>query len=154
MLEDHEDTCVIYTSVLTTSRDLAQYVNDNDDIIMVICDEVVDEEHLPDLLTVNEFEYELRFISSSFPQDAPFKWDGKIYCRHGGDNHPSWWVLHRNKNIFLQTRTGGLDNIDYFLLMYVYMFGKSIQKWTFFGMSLWNILEVKQNFSVRFTDYH
>ena len=116
MLEDHEDTCVIYTSVLSTSRDLAQYVNDNDDIIMVICDEVVDEEYLPDLLTVNELEYELRFISSSFPQDAPFKWDGKIYCRHGGDNHPSWWVLHRNKNIFLQTRTGAHDNIDYFFV--------------------------------------
>ena len=31
-----------------------------------------------------------------------FNWDGKIYCRHGGFNHTSWWVLSRKIPISLE----------------------------------------------------
>ena len=55
----------------------------------------------------------MRFISSTVSLNGNFKWEGKIYCRHGGCNHKSWWVLSRQKKIFLQTTSGFVDDLEY-----------------------------------------
>ena len=44
--------------------------------------------------------------------DDDFKWDGSIFCRHGGENHPFWWVLHRNFGYFLQMNNTIMDDIS------------------------------------------
>ena len=35
-----------------------------------------------------------------------------MFCHHGGNNHKSWWILHRDEKTFLQSKSGYLDGLD------------------------------------------
>lgn len=48
--------------------------------------------------------------------DGSLKSDGKIYCIHGGDHHKSWWILDKEKNMFLQSIDGSRSGIEYYFV--------------------------------------
>ena len=100
-------------SVLSNTGDLYGHISDDDDIVILIIDELIDsDDHI-----VTEFEcignvYELRLLESSTDSLTNYTWNGKIYCRHGGECHPSWWVLERNHNFFIQLNSRIQDDIS------------------------------------------
>jgi len=39
---------------------------------------------------------------TSTERGGEYKWDGKMFCRHGGDLHKSWWFQSRSNEISLE----------------------------------------------------
>ena len=82
-------------------------------IIIILYDEWERNEKIPEYLFREEFIYELRFMESSQNIGDDYEWDGKMYCRYGGQHHRSWWILERSNKIFLQRNNGEYGNIPY-----------------------------------------
>ena len=113
MFEDHDNVCVLYSSIFDNTQNIVGYVGVNDEIFIIVFDEVDDDWVIHDTLQAYGNVFELRFISSSVSLDGHFHWDGTMFCRHGGDHHKSWWVINRNQKCFLQTRDGSFNGLEY-----------------------------------------
>ena len=88
---------MVKNSVLSNTGDLGGHISDDDDIVILIIDELIGcNDHIVTDIECNGHGYELRLLESSTDSVDNFSWEGMIYCRHGGECHPSWWVLERN----------------------------------------------------------
>ena len=112
MFEDHDDMCVIYSSLFYNTHDIERYAEVNDEIFILIFDEVDDDWVIQETLQAYGHVFELRFISSTVSLDGDFKWNGKMFCRHGGDHHKSWWFMNRKDTSFLQTKDGSFIDVQ------------------------------------------
>ena len=111
--EEHENVCVLFKSMVKDITDMFLFADENDEIIIIVYDEWVEGEEIAEYLTLQEEIFELRFISSTENLDNKYKWDGSIFCRHGGEHHKSWWVHKRHNKRFLQTKSGNCDGVYY-----------------------------------------
>ena len=112
MFDDHENMSVLFSSLFENTHDIEGYVGVNDEIFIVIFDEVDGDWVIQETLQAYGHVFDLRFISSTVSLDGDFNWNGKMFSRHGGDHHKSWWVLNKKENSFLQTKDGRLNGLD------------------------------------------
>ena len=94
------------------NTNIEEYVQVNDDIIIVVVDNMDNQTAIEEKLEGHNQVYELRFISCTVTLEGDYKWNGKIFCRHGGHHHKSWWVLQRHNKFFQQTPNGTFEDID------------------------------------------
>ena len=104
---------MVKNSVLSNTGDLYGHISDDDEIVILIIDEFIDQDdHIVTDIEWNGHVYELRLLESSVDSVINFTWDGKIYCRHGGECHPEWWVLQTKHNFFMQLNSPIQDDIS------------------------------------------
>ena len=112
MFDDHEHVSVIYNSVLSDIFTHEYMININDEVIIMIYDGQTVEERIVGSIKAHGNTYELRFIALTVDhEDGNYKWDGKLFCRHGTQLHKSWWIKHRHKQLFMKTKNGTYDDI-------------------------------------------
>lgn len=86
--------CIITAHQLQTHEYAVQL---DINIVMVIWMRLVGQVLFDDVLNVgggSRDEWQLRFVGMTFDvsQEAPHKWKGRLYARHGGDELIGWWV--------------------------------------------------------------
>ena len=113
MFDDHEHVCVLYNSVLSNTNTIEGNIKSDDEVVIILHNSNVYDSVIPEVVRSHGMTYELRFIACTVDMEDDFKWDGKIYCRHGKENHKSWWVQNRHKCIFLHTVNGGYNDMEY-----------------------------------------
>ena len=111
--DEHEHVCVMYNSVFLNTNTLQRNIGCDDQVVIIFHNSSQYNSVLPEKLVSHGCTYELHFIACTVDMDGDFKWDGKIYCRHGKEHHQSWWVMNHNKGLFLQTVNGDYDGIEY-----------------------------------------
>ena len=110
---DHDHVCVMYNSVFSNTNSLQRNIGCDDQVVIIFHDSSDYNSVLPEKLVSHGYTYELRYIACTEDMDGDFKWDGKIYCRHGKEHHKSWWFINRRKGLFLQSVNGDYDDVDY-----------------------------------------
>ena len=75
----------------------------NEEIVIIIYDEVCLTDNIQEQFYVDGMKYKLIYVAETITNSGgDWKWDGQIYCRHGGDNHTSWWIQNRLIQMFLE----------------------------------------------------
>ena len=86
MFDDHEHVCVLYNSVFSNTNTLEGNIDCDDQVVIILHDAYDNDSVIPEVVTAHGMTYELRFMACTMDKDG-FKWDGKIYCRHGKEHH-------------------------------------------------------------------
>ena len=104
IFSDHRKVCVI-----SNTENMHEVVESHHQIIVITHDERGNDISIEDNVVINEKIFELRILFETSYFQRNYKWDGRIYTRHGGPLHQSWWVINRRKNISLHSIDGTHD---------------------------------------------
>ena len=129
MFDDHDHVCVLYNRVFSNSNTISRNISPDDEVVVILHNSDVYESVIPEMMRSHGKRYELRFIACTVDMDGTFKWDGKIYCRHGKENHQSWWVQNRNNCILCILSMVTATILISVMWMSVFMWWKRHQIW-------------------------
>ena len=139
-LQNNEELCyesmfslMVHHSNVVCCKEISQVENeisniDDTDIIIVVpaFDSI---NNYSETITVLDNIFEVRVMCTVKDTDLlGTKWNGSIFCRHGGDSYNNWWCQERNGKLSLKTRNGpfspGFGFEDICISVYV----KEVQK--------------------------